>query len=271
MDNKIFTTVLILVIAVLVGLSLTSRQNNAPMLNGLTNSQQEMNAKLDKLMQDGGGDNGTLVARLNTLEARFNALEEKVNSGAVRAPARQAPPQPDLTKVHTIPVAHTPVVGVTDAKVTITEFVDLECPFCSRFHGPIEEALEAYPNDVNYLVKNFPLSFHPNAKPAAKAALAAAEQGKYREMINGLLDNGRNLNPATYEKLATDIGLDMAKFKSDLEKNDAQYEDWIRKDMTLASQVGVRGTPTFFINGRLTNARNFDALKREIEAILNGS
>ena len=110
-----------------------------------------------------------------------------------RQQQRQAPPAPDLNKVHDIPVAHTPIIGKQSAKITITEFVDFECPFCARFHPPIVQILEAYPDDVRYVLKNFPLNFHPNAKPASKAALAAAEQGKYREMVDELIANGRNL------------------------------------------------------------------------------
>jgi len=121
------------------------------------------------------------------------------------------------------------------------------------------------------LLRIFPLSFHPNAKPASKAALAAGEQGKYREMVKGLLDNGRSLNPETFKKLAKDIGLNVSKFEADLKNNDAKYEKIIQNDIQLAGQVGVRGTPTFFINGKLTNARDFATFKAEIDKILNGS
>ena len=289
MDNKVFTTVLVLVVAVLVGLSVVSRQANAPLLSKISTTQNQMLQAVERLSQDRSGSTAQaqsvnmLLARLNTLEARFNALEAKVNAGAAVAAARpaptpapqaaqrQGPPPVDMNKVHSIPAAHTPVIGAKNAKVTITAFMDLECPFCARFHPPVEQALDAFPGKVNFLAKNFPLSFHANAKPAAKAALAAAEQGKYREMLKGLLDNGRNLNDATYEKIATDIGLNVKKFKEDLKKNDAKYDGWIQKDMQLGGQVGVRGTPSFYINGKVTNARDFNSLKAEIEKILSSS
>ena len=106
MDNKVFNTVIILIVAVLVGLSFVSRQANAPLLNQLSASQAEMSATLNKLAENlinddsnGMGNTALLAARLNTLEARLNALESKVNAGAVAAAPQpqqvpQQPPQP---------------------------------------------------------------------------------------------------------------------------------------------------------------------------------
>jgi len=149
------------------------------------------------------------------------------------------------------------------------EFVDFQCPFCARFHPPLNEVLKAYPKQVNYVVKNFPLAFHPQARPAAKVAFAAGEQGKYWEMVDALLENGSSLSEAKYNELAESLGLNVKKFMADYKNKDEQWEDYIQKDIALASQVNVRGTPTFYLNGKKTNARDVNGFKREIDQILN--
>lgn len=272
MDNKLTTLLLVVIIGVLVGVGVTSKQKSTdPMVSQLLESQ----IRIEQALQGGNAGNaGALEARLSAVEQKLATLETTLKQvKAAPAPTQAAKPAPtrpadDFTTKHDIPVDHSIVIGPKDAKVTIVEFMDLECPFCARFHPPIEQVLAAYPKDVNYIVKNFPLSFHPNAKPAAKAAFAAAEQGKYREMVNALLENGRNLNPAMFEKLAGELGLNVKKFKKDLADNDAKYEEWVKKDMALATKVGVRGTPTFYLNGKKTRARDFQSYKAEIDAIL---
>ena len=280
MENKVFTTVLILVVAVLVGLSIVSRQEKSPLIHQLGQVQTEIlatlkniDAKMDhEKIGDGGGNTGLLVARMNTLEGRLAALEAKVKAGgAAPTPAPQMPPQPDPNTVYNIPVGDSHLIGPKNAKVTITEFIDFQCPFCARFHPPIEQVLKDYPKNVNLLLKNFPLSFHPHARPAAKAALAAAEQGKYHEMASLILDNNTHLGAETYKSLAKQIGLNVTKFENDLKNNDAKYEKIIQTDMQLGAKVNVRGTPTFYINGKMTNARDVSSWKAEIDKILKGS
>ena len=121
---------------------------------------------------------------------------------------------------------------------------------------------------MNYVLKNFPLSFHPHARQAAKAALAAGEQGKYYEMTDLLMENFRDLGESKYVELAGQLGLDVEKFKQDLVNNDEKYEAVIQADMELAQKVAVRGTPTFYVNGKKTRARDFNSFKREIDEIL---
>ncbi len=183
-----------------------------------------------------------------------------------KPPAR--PPAPDLNKVHDIDIGKSHVKGQKNAKVTIVEFSDLECPFSARFHPVLEEVVKAYPKDVKVVFKNFPLGFHKNAKPAAKATMAAGEQGKYWEMVDIVLKNGKQLGSEKYEEFAKEIGLNVDKFKKDLASKDAEYEQIIKDDMGLASKVGVRGTPTFFLNGKLTRSRDLESYKKEIDEIL---
>jgi protein-disulfide isomerase len=128
--------------------------------------------------------------------------------------------------------------------------------------------LKAYPNDVKYVIKNFPLPFHPHAKPAAKAALAAGEQGKYFEMADALMSNQQSLGDAKYKELAQQIGLNLKQFEKDLKEKDAKFEAIIADDMQMVDAVDVRGTPTFFMNGKKTMARDAAGFKREIDLIL---
>ncbi|MCA9398271.1 MAG: thioredoxin domain-containing protein [Candidatus Omnitrophica bacterium] len=279
MDKKISILILVVLIGVAFGVGIVSLKYNNDVMQSMFETQNEIlktQKAIQKYLDDGGG--GPLQTRVAQLEGRVESMEQQWDSfGGVlnqlkAANSRQAqqPSQPsdEYTKVHDIPVKHSPIIGKKNASITIVEFVDFQCPFCARFHQPIVEVLEAYPNDVNYLVKNFPLSFHPQARPGSKVALAAAEQGKYQEMVDLILSDNQNLSDEKYREFAKKIGLNMKKFEKSLAENDAKYEDYIRDDMQLGASVGVRGTPTFFINGRKTVARDFASFKREIDAIL---
>lgn len=95
---------------------------------------------------------------------------------------RRGRPKVDFNKVHNLPVGSSPVKGKLDARVTITEFSDFQCPYCGQIQPTLKKVLEAYPDNVKLVYKNFPLSFHKQARNAARAAHAAGEQGKYWEM-----------------------------------------------------------------------------------------
>jgi protein-disulfide isomerase len=117
--------------------------------------------------------------------------------------------------------------------------------------------------------KNQPLSFHPNAMPAAEAAMAAYEQGndKFWAMHDKLFEKQNDLSPALYEQTAKEIGLNLGRWKSAVESHAAQAS--IQSDMSAGSAVGASGTPTFFINGKkLVGAMPFDSFKQVIDAEL---
>jgi protein-disulfide isomerase len=178
------------------------------------------------------------------------------------------PPQEDFNKVYDIDISNSPIAGKKDAPITIIDFVDFQCPFCARFYPAIKEVLKAYPDQVKVVIKNFPLSFHPNAKPAAKMALAANEQGKYFEMADLLMQNGADVSEAKVKDYAKELKLNYKQLMNDLKNKDAQYEALIAEDMALAQRVDVQGTPTFFLNGKKTSARDFAGYKTEIDQIL---
>ncbi len=180
------------------------------------------------------------------------------------APARPGKPTEDPNKVYDIPVGDSFAKGPKDAKVTIVEFSDFQCPFCSRSTGLINDLLKAYPDDLQVVYKNFPLSFHKQAMPAAKAAIAAGKQGKFWEMHDMIFENYRTLADDKYPEYAEAIGIDVVQFKADME--DKSTQDLISAEMRQASKAGVRGTPTFFINGKKPQGRSLEIYKSIIDA-----
>lgn len=279
MSQKFLGFIIVALVAIGVCLGVMGRQGQDPVLRQLLEQQNTilaMQSKLTSKMPDDADVNHkvqVLEQRVAVLEGQLKGLQmifAQARNADNPAPAQQMPPPEDYTRIYEIPQAQSYVRGNQNAKVTIVSFTDFQCPFCARFHEPILEVLKAYPSDVKYVLKNFPLPFHPMARPAAKAALAAGEQGKYYEMADLLLKNGSALSEDKFKEIAKEIGLDVDKFMKDLKEKDAQWEKIIQDDMTLGNNVAVRGTPTYYINGRKTLARDVDNFKKEIDAILKG-
>jgi protein-disulfide isomerase len=130
--------------------------------------------------------------------------------------------------------------------------------------------MKEYAGKVRLVWKNQPLSFHPNAMPAAEAAMAAYEQGndKFWAMHDRFFEKQNELSPAYYEQVAREIGLDLSKWKAAVEAHAAQSQ--IQADMSAGNAVGANGTPTFFINGRkLVGAMPFESFKTIIDSELS--
>jgi protein-disulfide isomerase len=163
-----------------------------------------------------------------------------------------------------IPVGNSPTKGPKDAPITIIEFSDFQCPYCSRGNDVMMQVLKAYDGKVRLAFKNLPLPFHQEAKPAAAAALAAGEQGKFWEMHDAMFANQKGLNSVYYLAKAKELGLNIEKFKADMvsEKVTKQIEE----DMELAKKHGISGTPGFFVNGvAVKGAQPFPAFKTIID------
>jgi len=213
--------------------------------------------RADKLVKSG-------VAKKDVYSALTkNALAEKKADPAAAAP--QAPRrQPDPKAIYNVPVGDSPAKGPADALVTIVEFSDFQCPFCSRVEGTIKQVSETYGKDVRVVFKQNPLPFHPNAGPAAEASLAAHDQGKFWEMHEKLFANQTALEREKLETYAKDLGLNAAKFKASLDTN--KHKAAIEAEQKLAQSLGAAGTPSFFINGRnLRGAQPFEAFKAVID------
>jgi protein-disulfide isomerase len=196
--------------------------------------------------------------------ARLDSIDKSVAQLKTAPAARPAANAPDPNKVYTIPVGETPVRGPKNAKVTIVEFSDFQCPFCAQSVPLIKQVMDAYPNDVNFVYKQFPLtSIHPMAMGAAKANIAAGKQGKYWEMHDLLFENSRALTPDNLKSYAEKLGLDVARFEKDMSSPEVQAQ--VDKEMKEAADAEVRGTPTFFVDGKRLMNRSLEGFKQMIE------
>jgi protein-disulfide isomerase len=163
-----------------------------------------------------------------------------------------------------------PAFGPEDAKVTIVEFSDFECPYCSRAASAAKAIKEKYGTKVRFVFRQFPLSFHPNAHIAAQASLEANAQGKFWEMHDKMFENQKALDRASLEASAKAVGVDVAKLKKALD--DKVHAAQVDAEMKLGEEVAVDGTPTMFLNGkRVANPTDMDAISKEIDAALAGS
>ncbi|MFH1276388.1 MAG: thioredoxin domain-containing protein [Candidatus Woesearchaeota archaeon] len=163
------------------------------------------------------------------------------------------------------------VEGNPNAPVTIVEFSDYECPFCGRFYSQTYGQLKAKYIDtgkVKLVFRDFPLSFHAQAQKAAEAAECAGEQDKYYEMHDLLFEKGVSGGVNAFKSYAAELGLDTTAFNTCLDSGQMASE--IRKDFSDGSRAGVKGTPAFFINGKLlSGAQPIQAFEQLIEAELN--
>lgn len=162
-----------------------------------------------------------------------------------------------------INVSNAPSLGPDDAPVTIVVFDDFECPYCAKAVPLLKDAQKLYPEQTRLAYKNFPLKMHRNAEAAAIAGLAADRQGKFWPYHDLLFEHYNRLNPQKIAELAKQAGLDLAKFEKD--RRDPQLKRQVQTDMSQGREIGVRGTPSIFINGRKVNERNINAMRRMIE------
>lgn len=158
-----------------------------------------------------------------------------------------------------------PMYGPADAPVTIVEFSDYQCPFCSRAEQQsVKQVKDVYKDKVRVVFRDFPLSFHRNAQKAHEAAGCADEQGKFWALHDKLFENQNALEPDNLVKYAGEVGLDTAKFKECLDSGKRKAE--VDKDAADGRAVGVSGTPAFFINGRFLNgAQPFENFAKLID------
>jgi Na+/H+ antiporter NhaA len=139
--------------------------------------------------------------------------------------------------------------GPDDAPVTLVEYGDFECPYCGMAEGAIRELLASHGGDVRYVWRHLPLNdVHPSAQLASEASEAAAAQGKFWEMYDILLAHQGELTPRDLTRYATELGLDVDRFREELRRR--EYAPRVSEDVASADESGVSGTPTFFINGR---------------------
>lgn len=189
-------------------------------------------------------------------------LNERLRSAASVRLLIQEPQAP----TQLISVDDDPSRGPAAAPVTIVEFTDFQCPACAAMHPIIEEVLKSYGAKVRFVMRDFPLPIHPNARKAAEAANAAHAQGKFFEYAGLLFQRQDSLDPASLKKYATELGLDRARFDAALDKG--AYAGEVQHDLLEGENYGVDQTPTIFVNGVVLGTLSGEALRAAIDRAL---
>ena len=189
-------------------------------------------------------------------------------SGAAiaEAPATEAP---QFVR-YDIPTKGFPSLGPADAPITIVEFSDYQCPFCRRWHEEVyEPLLAAYPGKIRMVYRQLPLtSIHPDAQAAAEAALCAGDQDAYWTFHNKLFSSD-SLRTQTFLQYAQDLSLNVEQFQSCI--TERKYKEAVETDSDFAVNLGVRSTPTFFINGlAVVGAQPLEVFQQIIDKELAG-
>ena len=243
-----------------------SSHERDPQLQSLQQQVKGLAAQLDETHAQVGALQGQVAQFNQTLQALAQALQ------------RSAGPGPQGTALTQPSTAGQPSLGAADAPVLIVEFADFQCPFCRRFEQESFERLKTDYIDtgvVRFVFRDFPLTqIHPHAELAAEAAACADEQGEFWPMHDMLFRNqpewaGGSAAAArrSFRQYAQALGLKLAQFGACL--SDRRYSQSIKQDLQAGSRLGVRGTPTFFINGRpLVGAQPYATFKSAIESAL---
>lgn len=169
------------------------------------------------------------TAYLGTLEAKYKArvlLEPPRTEVAATGPAKGGP---------------------ENAPITIVEFSDFECPFCSRVNPTLAQVQENYGDKVRIVFRHYPLPMHPNAQKAAEASMCAHEQGKFWQMHDLLFAQQKELAVDQLKAKASQLGLNVEDFNQCLDSG--EYADEVQADMQAGTEAGVSGTPAMFVNG----------------------
>jgi len=197
-------------------------------------------------------------------------------SGAAPSAAAPSGAAPAGEAVGTVPAVtgDDHVIGAKNAAVTLIEYSDFQCPFCGRFHPSMKQLMDdpAFKGKVRWVYRHYPLSFHPNAMPAANASECASEQGKFWEFADELVANQETLSDTLYGQLADKLKLNRSKFDSCYSAK--KYQARITADQTGGSAAGVTGTPGTIILGKggskslVPGAVPYEQLKAMVEAAL---
>jgi len=200
-----------------------------------------------------GGSTKTAVANKNS----------NTNSAAV-ANTNTAPAGPIDVKV----TSTDHIRGNKNAKVTLVEFSDFQCPFCEQFNPTVDKILADYKDKVRLVFKNYPLTtIHNMAQKAAEAAECAGQQNKYWEMHDKLFANQSTLSVENFKIWAKELGLKESTFNSCLDESKTAAK--ITADQTYGDSIGVNGTPTSYVNGNIVaGAQGYDYVKNLVDQAL---
>ncbi len=216
------------------------------------NQQRVQGATLDQVRAP--------IQSLLTQERLQAARETFVETLKARTPVRITLEPPRVR----VSAGSSPARGPADAPVELIEFADFQCPYCQAASPTVRRILETYGDRIRFVYRNFPLSSHPQARPAAEAAQCANEQGRFWPYHDRLFDQPNKLSDAELKQTAVELGLDAARFNKCVDEH--RYRSVVEADAQDGVEAGVTGTPAFFVNGRLlSGAQPFEAFKRVID------
>ncbi len=159
----------------------------------------------------------------------------------------------DADRIHDVAVGDAPFKGPAGAPITLIEFADFECPFCGLIAPKLDEAFAKHPGQIRFVYKFMPLAAHPHGEIAARAAIAALDQGKFWAMHDKLFQNQQHLEPPDLDSYAKELGLDISRFHADMTSQ--ATTDRLAIDRKQADGLDVKGTPTIYVNGREFDAQ----------------
>jgi protein-disulfide isomerase len=208
-----------------------------------------------------------IVEYLRDLEMRKAtvALADRLRAASQVRTFLAPPAQP----VYKLATDDQPSKGGGKAAVTLIEFTDYQCPSCAKAQPALEQITKEYGERVRLVVRDYPLTQHAEAQKAAEAAEAAREQGKYWEYTALLFQNQSALQTEKLKEYATRVGLDRAKFDAALDSG--KFTESVHRDLQDGDRVGVKGTPTVFVNGSRVTDTSYEGLKAAVESALNSA
>lgn len=170
-----------------------------------------------------------------------------------------------------VPLAGAPSLGPENARFTLVEFSDFQCPYCARAVGTVKEFMKKNEGKVRLVFRNMPLPNHTKAPDAAKAAMAAGEQGKFWDFREKLMASQGEWGSSAdhkqmFVKYAGEMALDTGRFERDMAR--PEYQRKIDEDIAIAHNANVSGTPSYFLNGvRITGARDLAFFDRVLAVL----
>ena len=213
-----------------------------------------MSADVQKQLDSLSAKQDSIINVLKTMENQTDFIAKKVG---------WEPPEDTMPK--NIPLASSYYQGAEKPVMTVVEFTDFECPYCAQVAPVLDSLVRTYPNQVRVVFKHFPLNFHKQARSAHAAALAAGKQGRFFDYRYKLAKHFRSLSDSTYISVAQEIGLDVEEFKANMALTQ-EDEQIINRDLELGRELGVRGTPTLYANGKKVGDRSFAGFQQLLKS-----
>lgn len=221
----------------------------------------------DRVSGDFAQTKDAIISYLQTAEIRLaeRAFVQRLRAAASIEVFLKQPESP----VFAVSTNDQPSLGADAAAVTIVAFTDYQCPSCAAVHPALERLVKENAGKVRLIARDFPLTQHPEAFKAAEAAEAAREQGKYWEYVHLLMQNQSELGMEKLKTYACELGLDQERFDTALDSG--KFAEMVQRDIDDGIKLGLKGTPSVFINGRRVAETTYEDLKTRIEAALKSS